>query len=119
MILYTPALTAIVAIASSSSIGSIENVWGVSNLQGCRVGYRTPAQGISSAASVGDKIFDRVSVKLQHRHHTAVSTAPNEYEEVLAKYPRPQDSRAIGSSKSHGVRSFAYSPALQSRRIRA
>ena len=117
MILYTPVLTAIVAIASSSSSshGSVENVWGVLNLQGCRVGYRTPSQEISSAVS----IFDTVSFKLQHRHHTAVSTASNEYEEVLAKYPRPQDSRATGSSKSHGVRSFAYSPALQSRRIRA
>ena len=86
LIFYTPALTvtAIAAIASSSSHGSVENNvwgWGVSNLHGGRVGDRIPTQGHDAfATSIGDKILDSVSFKPQHRHQTATSTASNEYE---------------------------------------
>ena len=65
---------------------------------------------------------------LIHRRHkstaTVLSTMPNEYEDVLAKYHRKQEdsmgtttaATASLAAKRNGKSSFAYSPALQSYR---
>ena len=119
MIFYAPALTAIVAVASSS-YGSVEPLCGLPNFHGDRVDCRTPtmdkipARGyVVFAATAGDKACGRASFKL---HEKAVSS--NEYEEVLAKYPSRKYLAATGAAKDNSIRSLAYSPALQSRRIR-
>jgi hypothetical protein len=120
MIFYAPALTAIVAVASSS-YGSVEPLRGLPNFHGDRVDCRTPtmdkipARGyVAFAATAGDKACGRASFKLQQK---AVSS--NEYEEVLAKYPSRKYLAATGAAKDNSIRSLAYSPALRSRRIRA
>mmetsp|Transcript_16190 Transcript_16190/g.25082 ORF Transcript_16190/g.25082 Transcript_16190/m.25082 type:complete len:145 (+) Transcript_16190:12-446(+) len=119
MIFYAPALTAIVAVASSS-YGSVEPSCGLPNLhdgRDCRTTTmdKITARGyVAFAATAGDKTCGRASFKL---HEKAVSS--NEYEEVLAKYPSRKYFAATGAAKDNSIRSFAYSPALQSKRIRA
>eukprot|EP00984_Skeletonema_dohrnii_P035294 scaffold34900_cov216-Skeletonema_dohrnii-CCMP3373.AAC.1 len=76
---------------------------------------KIPARGyVVFAATAGDKACGCASFKL---HEKAVSS--NEYEEVLAKYPSRKCLAATGAAKDNSIRSFAYSPALQSRRIRS
>eukprot|EP00985_Skeletonema_marinoi_P028140 scaffold24133_cov76-Skeletonema_marinoi.AAC.1 len=117
MIFYAPALTAIVAVASSS-YGSVEPSCGLPNLhdgRDCRTTTmdKIIARGyVAFAATAGDKTCGRAKL-----NEKAVSS--NEYEEVLAKYLSRKYFAATGAAKDNSIRSFAYSPALQSKRIRA
>lgn len=112
MLFSTPVLTAIVA--ASSSQGSIETVGGVPSLLNHSFDIRTPRRGLATRK---DRDCVSVSYKLhQNRHQRAASSISNEYEEVLAKYPRHGNLSA--GAKKDFIRPFAYSPALQSKRMR-
>lgn len=118
MIFYSPALTAIVA--ASSSHNSVETApWGVSNhlhVRGGSFDVRNTTQKCVTFATTQE---GKARVHVNSYQKDVFSTTSNEYEEVLAKYPSHQDLGATEAAKFNSIRSFAYSPALQSRRTRA